>query len=97
LARRIDNGITLLDWRDVSRSEVTDHPKWQVDLIKAANEVPFLITASELRERKKKRRQKHSANGSSLNPPFGQMMILSFAGLGFMAYRRKSKSALMAA
>jgi hypothetical protein len=72
LARRVDNGITLLDLRDTSRSEVTDHPKRQVDLIRAANEVPFLITAGELRERKKKRRQQHNANRSSLNPPFGQ-------------------------
>ena len=72
LARRVDNGITLLDLRDVSRSEVTDHPKRQVDLIKDANEVPFLITASELRERKNKRRQKLNTNRSSLNPPFGQ-------------------------
>jgi hypothetical protein len=58
--KRVDNGITLLDLHDISRSEVTDHPKRQVDLIKAANAVPFLITASELRERKKKRRQKHT-------------------------------------
>ena len=72
LAKRVDKGITLLDLRDVSRSEVTDHPKRWVDLTKAANEVPFLITASELQERKKKRRRKHNANGSSLNPPFGQ-------------------------
>jgi hypothetical protein len=72
LAKRVDKGIALLDLRDVLRSEVTDHPKPQVDSIKAANEVPFLITASELRERKKKRRPKHNANGSSLNSPFGQ-------------------------
>jgi hypothetical protein len=55
LARRVDNGITLLDWRDVSRSEVTDHPKWQVDLIKAANEVPFLITCQRTAGAKKEK------------------------------------------
>ena len=32
------------------------------DLIKTANEVPFLITASE-KERKNRRRQKHIATG----------------------------------
>jgi hypothetical protein len=72
LARRVDNGITPLDFRDVSRSEDTDHPKRQADLIKAANEVPFLITASELRDRKNKRRQKHNANRPSPNPPLGR-------------------------
>jgi hypothetical protein len=70
LTKRVDNSITPLDVRDVSRSGVTNNPKRQVDLIKAANEVPFLITASELRERKNKRRQKQNAN--RLNPPFGQ-------------------------
>jgi hypothetical protein len=33
----------------------------QVDAIDATNEVPFLITASELRDRKNKRRQKQIA------------------------------------
>jgi hypothetical protein len=59
MARRVDNyydGITPLDGRYVSRTEDTDHPKQQDDLINAANEVPFLITASELRDRKIKRR-----------------------------------------
>ena len=63
LARRVGNyrvGITPLDGRYVSRSEDTD-PKQQVGLINASNEVPFLITASELRDRKIKRRRKHYA------------------------------------
>jgi hypothetical protein len=54
LARRVDNncgGVTPLD---ASRSEDAE-PQ---DPINAANEVPFLITASELRDRKIKRRQK---------------------------------------
>jgi hypothetical protein len=63
LARRVDNGITPLDLLDVSQSEDADHPNRQVDLIKAANEVPFLVTASELRERKIKRRKNHIPNG----------------------------------
>jgi hypothetical protein len=63
LARRVGNycgSITPLDGRYVSRSEDTDS-KQQVDLINAAHEVPFLITASELRDRKIKRRRKHNA------------------------------------
>src|SRR5229473_3001037 len=64
MTRRVDNyycGITPLDGRHVLRSEDTDR-KQQVDLINAANEVqPFLITASELRDRKNKRRQKRRA------------------------------------
>ncbi len=64
MTRRVDNdycGITPLDGRYVLRSEDTDR-KQQVDLINAANEVqPFLITASELRDRKNKRRQKRRA------------------------------------
>ena len=63
MARRVGNyygRITPLDGRYVSRSEDTD-PKQQVDLINAANEVPFLITASELRGRKIKRRRKQNA------------------------------------
>jgi hypothetical protein len=44
----------------VSRSEDTD-PKQQGDRNSSANEVPFLITASELRDRKIKRRKKHNA------------------------------------
>jgi hypothetical protein len=64
MARRVDNyycGITPLDGRYVLRSEDTDHPKQQSDLINAANEVPFLITASGLHDRKIKRRRKHNA------------------------------------
>jgi hypothetical protein len=66
LARRVGNryggiayyrGIAPLDFRDVSLSKDTD-PKQQVDLNNAANEVPFLVTASELRDRKAKRRRK---------------------------------------
>ena len=56
MARRVDNyycGITPLDGRY--------HPKQQSDLINAANEVPFLITASGLHDRKIKRRRKHNA------------------------------------
>jgi hypothetical protein len=56
MTRRVDNyycGITPLDGRYVLRSEDTDR-KQQVDL-------PFLITASELRDRKNKRRQKRGA------------------------------------
>jgi hypothetical protein len=52
LARRVGNsygGITPLDGRYVSRSEDTD-PKQHVE------DVPFLITASELRDRKIRRR-----------------------------------------
>jgi hypothetical protein len=65
MTRRVDNyycGITPLDdGRYVLRSEDTDR-KQQVDLINAANEVlPFIITASELRDRKNKRRQKRGA------------------------------------
>ena len=63
MTRRVDNyycGITPLDGRYVLRSEDTDR-KQQVDLINAANEVPFLITASELHDRKIKRRRKHIA------------------------------------
>jgi hypothetical protein len=57
MARRgqLLRSITPLDFRDVSPLDDTD-PKQQVDLINAANEVPFLITASELRDRKSKRR-----------------------------------------
>jgi len=63
MTRRVDNyycGITPLDGRHVLRSEDTDHHKQQV-LINAAKEVPLLITASELRDRKNKRRQKRGA------------------------------------
>jgi hypothetical protein len=63
LARRVDNyfgWIAPLDFRDVSPSKDTD-PKQQVDLNNVANEVPFLITETELRDRKMKRRQKHNA------------------------------------
>jgi hypothetical protein len=67
LARRVGNcyggiayygGIGPLDFRDLSKH--TD-PKQQVDLNNAANEVPFLVTASELRDRKVKRRRKYNA------------------------------------
>jgi hypothetical protein len=61
MARRVDSyycGITPLDGRYVSRSEDTDHHKQQDDLINAADEVPFLLPAGELRDRKIKRRQK---------------------------------------
>jgi hypothetical protein len=60
LARRVDNncgGVTPSDARCLSRSEDTERQ----DPINAANEVPFLITASELRDRKLKRRQKYNA------------------------------------
>jgi hypothetical protein len=60
LARWVDNncgGVTPSDARYVSRSEDTERQ----DPINAANEVPFLITASELRDRKLKRRQKYNA------------------------------------
>jgi hypothetical protein len=63
MARRVDNyycGITPLDRRYVLRSEDTDHPKQQDDLINAADEVPFLLPAGELRDRKIKRRQKQA-------------------------------------
>jgi hypothetical protein len=69
LARRVGNcyggiayygGIAPLDFRDVSLSKDTD-PKQQVDLYNAANEVPFLVTASELRDRQIKRRRKYNA------------------------------------
>jgi hypothetical protein len=69
LARRGDNcyggiayygGIAPLDLRDVSLSKDTD-PKQQIDLNNTANEVPFLVTASELRDRKIKRRRKYNA------------------------------------
>jgi hypothetical protein len=72
LARRVGNryggiayygGIAPLDFRDVSLSKDKDTgPKQQVDLNNAANEVPFLVTASELRGRKvKRRRRKYNA------------------------------------
>ena len=57
MARRVNNncgGVTPLDARYVSRSEDTERQ----DPINAANELPFLITASELRDRKTKRRRK---------------------------------------
>ena len=47
--------IVPLDFRDVLLSK---DPKQQVDLNNAANEVPFLVMASELRDRKPKRRRK---------------------------------------
>jgi hypothetical protein len=50
-------GITPLDFRDVSPSKDTE-PKQQIDLNNAANKVQFLVTASELRDRKIKRRRK---------------------------------------
>jgi hypothetical protein len=55
LATRVNNnsgGVTPLDARYVSRSEDTARQ----DPINPANEVPFLVTASELRDRKIKRR-----------------------------------------
>jgi hypothetical protein len=42
----------------------------------------------------------YSVNGTTAavpEPSTWAMMILGFAGIGFMAYRRKSKPALMAA
>jgi hypothetical protein len=77
LARRAGNryggiayygGIAPLDFRDVSKD--TD-PKQQIDLNNAANEVPFLVTASELRDRKVKRRRKYNATAKIIvkNPP----------------------------
>jgi len=62
LARRVGNycGATPSDGRYVSRSEDTG-PKRPIDLINAAKEMPFLIPASELRDRKNKRRQKRNA------------------------------------
>jgi hypothetical protein len=38
-----------------------------------------------------------SAAAASKEPSTWAMMLLGFAGLGFMAYRRKSKPVLMAA
>ena len=55
LARRVDNicgDVTPLDARYVSRSEDTARQ----DSINPANEVPFLVTAGELPDRKIKRR-----------------------------------------
>ena len=55
MARRVNSncgGVALLDARYVSRSEDTARQ----DPINPANEVPFLVTASELRDRKIKRR-----------------------------------------
>jgi hypothetical protein len=69
LARRVGScyggiayygGIAPLGFRHVSASKDTE-PKQQVDLNDAANEVPFLVTASELRDRKVKRRRKWNA------------------------------------
>ena len=51
-------GITPLDGHYVSRVE-DGEPKQR--LIDGANEVPFLITARELRDRKRERRKNHSA------------------------------------
>ena len=56
LATRVNNncgGVTPLDARYVSRSEDTARQA----PINPANEVPFLVTASELRDRKIKRRR----------------------------------------
>ena len=51
--------ITPLDDRDDAMwSKDADHPKQQHDPINVKNEVPFLITASELQDRKNKRRRK---------------------------------------
>jgi hypothetical protein len=62
LVRPVDyGGPAPLDGRNVSPSEDTDDPKRRIEVISAANEVPFLITARELRDRKVKRRRKHSA------------------------------------
>jgi hypothetical protein len=65
MARRVGNhygGITPLDGRnDALRSKDADHPKQQDDPINVKNEVPFLITASELQDRKNKRRRKRNA------------------------------------
>lgn len=72
MARRLGNhycDITPLDGRDVSRSKDTDDPKQPVDPINAANEVPFLITASELLDRKIKRRRKHTEGLKVRNDP----------------------------
>jgi hypothetical protein len=63
VGRRVSSyyvGITSLGGRHVSRSEDTD-PKQEVDLTNATNEMPFLLTASELRDRKIKRRKKYNA------------------------------------
>ena len=79
MARRVDNyygGIAPSDFRDVSPSKDTD-PKQQVDLNNAANEVPFLITASELRDRKMKRRQEQNATGFS-DPAISRLVGLPF-------------------
>ena len=55
MARPVNNncgGVTPLDARYISRSEDTERQ----DPFHPANEVPFLVTASELRDRKIKRR-----------------------------------------
>jgi hypothetical protein len=62
MARRVGNhygGIPPLD--GALRSKDADHPKQQDDPINVKNEVPFLITASELQDRKNKRRRKINA------------------------------------
>jgi hypothetical protein len=63
-------GIAPLDFRDVSLSKDTD-PMQQVDLNNAAYEVLFLVTASELRDRKVKRRRRNNATAKIIvkNPP----------------------------
>jgi hypothetical protein len=64
MPRRVSNyysSVALIDGHYVSRSEDTDDSKHQVDLIKAAHEVPFLVAGSELQDRKNKRRKKHNA------------------------------------
>jgi hypothetical protein len=77
MARRGDNcyggiayygGIAPLDFRDVSLSKDTMQ---QIDLNTAPNEVLFLVTASELRDRKVKRRRKYNATAKIIvkNPP----------------------------
>jgi hypothetical protein len=69
LARRVRNcyggiaycgGITTLDFLDVLLSKDTD-PKQRVDLNNPTDDVPFLVTASELRDRQIKRRRKYIA------------------------------------
>jgi len=56
MARRVGN-----QYGRIKRSKDTDNSKQQIDLASTVKEAPFLITASELRDRKIKRRKTHNA------------------------------------
>jgi hypothetical protein len=67
MARRVGNHyghIAPIGAHYVPQSEDTNNSKQQIDLVSVTKEVPFLITAGELQERKNQRRKKHNAKGT---------------------------------